>query len=104
VRTKDPSWSVRTIYDPRELPEVSTVGPGIVWSVTSGIRADPRGFMDVCGLGGQVYGAWYMWARSGHMAWHMTTLYTQTWLRGEVTGLGLTDKDVGLSKGVDVIS
>jgi hypothetical protein len=35
------------------------------------------------------------------MAWHMTTLYTQTWLRGEVPGLGLTDEDVGLLRGVD---
>jgi hypothetical protein len=35
------------------------------------------------------------------MAWHMTTLDTQTWPRGEVPGLGLTDEDVGLLKGVD---
>jgi hypothetical protein len=42
-----------------------------------------------------------MWARSGHMAWHMTTLDTQTWLIGEVPGLGLTDEDVGLLRGVD---
>jgi hypothetical protein len=35
------------------------------------------------------------------MAWHMTTLVTQTWLRGEVPGLGLTDEDVGLLRGVD---
>jgi hypothetical protein len=35
------------------------------------------------------------------MAWHMTTLDTQTWLRGEVPGLGLTDEDVGLLRGVD---
>jgi hypothetical protein len=35
------------------------------------------------------------------MAWHMTTLDTHTWLRGEVPGLGLTDKDVGLLRGVD---
>jgi hypothetical protein len=26
VRTKDSCWSVGTIYDPRELPGVSTVG------------------------------------------------------------------------------
>jgi hypothetical protein len=58
VRTKDPSWSVRTIYDPRELPEVSTVDPGIGRDVASGIRADPRGFTDVCGLGGS--GIWRM--------------------------------------------
>jgi hypothetical protein len=35
------------------------------------------------------------------MAWHMTTLDIQTWLRGEVPGLGLTDEDVGLLRGVD---
>jgi hypothetical protein len=35
------------------------------------------------------------------MALHMTTLDTQTWLRGEVTGLGLTDEDVGLLRGLD---
>jgi hypothetical protein len=35
------------------------------------------------------------------MAWHMTTLDTQMWLRGEVPGLGLTDEDVGLLRGVD---
>jgi hypothetical protein len=31
-----------------------------------GIRADPRGFMGVCGLGGS--GIWRMWVWSGHMA------------------------------------
>jgi hypothetical protein len=35
VRTKDPCWSVGTIYDPRELPGVSTVGPGIGRGVTN---------------------------------------------------------------------
>jgi hypothetical protein len=29
VRTKDSCWFVGTIYDPRELPGVSTVGPGV---------------------------------------------------------------------------
>ena len=29
VRTKDSCWSVGTIYDPRELPGVSTAGPGL---------------------------------------------------------------------------
>jgi hypothetical protein len=29
VRTKDPCWSVGTIYDPRELSRVSTIGPGV---------------------------------------------------------------------------
>jgi hypothetical protein len=27
VHTKDSCWSVGTIYDPKELPGVSTVGP-----------------------------------------------------------------------------
>jgi hypothetical protein len=34
VCTKNPCWSVGTIYDPRELPGVSTAGPGIGRSVT----------------------------------------------------------------------
>jgi hypothetical protein len=46
-------------------------------------------------------GIWHMWAQSGHMACHMTTLDTQTWLRGEVPRLGLTDEDAGLLRGVD---
>jgi hypothetical protein len=29
VRTKDPCWSVGTIYDPRELPGVSTADLGL---------------------------------------------------------------------------
>jgi hypothetical protein len=29
VRTKDSCWSVRTIYDARELAGVSTTGPGL---------------------------------------------------------------------------
>jgi hypothetical protein len=55
----------------------------------------------VCGLGVRVYGSWRMWAQSDHMAWHVTTLDTQTWLRGEVPGLELTDEDVGLLRGMD---
>jgi hypothetical protein len=34
------------------------LGPGIGRGVTSGIRADPRGFTGVCGLGGS--GIWRM--------------------------------------------
>jgi hypothetical protein len=34
VRAKDLCWSVGTIYDPRELPGVSIVGPGIGRGVT----------------------------------------------------------------------
>jgi hypothetical protein len=29
VCTKDSCWSVGTIYDPREIPRVSTAGPGV---------------------------------------------------------------------------
>jgi hypothetical protein len=38
VRTKDSCWSVGTIYDPRELPGVSTAGPGIGRGVTTPLR------------------------------------------------------------------
>jgi hypothetical protein len=38
VLTKDLCWSVGTIYDPRELPGVSTAGPGIGWDVTFRLR------------------------------------------------------------------
>jgi hypothetical protein len=38
------------------------------------------------------------------MAWHMTTLDTHTWLRGEVPGLGLANEDIGLLRGWIVIS
>jgi hypothetical protein len=38
MRTKDSSWSVRTIYDPRELTGVSTAGPGIGRGVTTQYR------------------------------------------------------------------
>jgi hypothetical protein len=34
VRTKDLCWSVGTIYNPRELPGVSTAGLGIGRGVT----------------------------------------------------------------------
>jgi hypothetical protein len=37
VRTKDLCWSLGTIYDPRELPGVSTTGPGIGRGVTTSI-------------------------------------------------------------------
>jgi hypothetical protein len=35
VRTKDLCWSVGTIYDPRELPGISIIGPGIGLGVTA---------------------------------------------------------------------
>jgi hypothetical protein len=41
VRIKDLCWSMETIYDPREFPGVSTVGPWIGRDVTSGMRVDP---------------------------------------------------------------
>jgi hypothetical protein len=82
VRTKDSCWYVGTIYDPRELLGVSTTSPRIGRGVTSGIRADPRGFTGVCGLEVWVYGVWRMWGQSGHMAWHMTTLDTDVAKRG----------------------
>jgi hypothetical protein len=66
VRTKDSCWSVGTIYDPRELPGVSTAGPGIGHGVTSDIRADPRSFTRVCGLGVRVYSA----CGPGVVTWH----------------------------------
>jgi hypothetical protein len=64
VRTKDSCWSVGTIYDLSELPGLSTAGIGIGRDVTSGIRADPRDFTGVCGLGG--LGIWRMWV----VTWH----------------------------------
>jgi hypothetical protein len=41
VRTKDPCWSVGTIYDPIELPGVSTACPRIGRGVWKGIRLTP---------------------------------------------------------------
>jgi hypothetical protein len=37
VHTKDLCWFVGTIYDPRELPGVSTAGPGIGRGVTAAV-------------------------------------------------------------------
>jgi hypothetical protein len=34
VRTKNSCWSVGTVYDPSELPRVSTIGTGIGRGVT----------------------------------------------------------------------
>jgi hypothetical protein len=42
-----------------------------------------------------------MWVQCGHVAWHITTLDIQTWPRGEVPSLKLTDEDVGLLRGMD---
>jgi hypothetical protein len=38
VRTKDSCWSMRMIYDSRELSGVSTAGLGIGQGVTSGTK------------------------------------------------------------------
>jgi hypothetical protein len=57
VCTKVACWSMGTIYDPIELLGVSIASPMIGRGVTSGIRADPRGFTGMCGLGVRVYGA-----------------------------------------------
>jgi hypothetical protein len=56
------------IYDPKELSGVSTAGPGIRRGVTSGIRADPCGFVGVYGLGVRVYGACV--CDPGVVTWH----------------------------------
>jgi hypothetical protein len=103
VRTKDSCWSVGTIYDPRELPGVSTVGPGIGRGVTSGIRGDHRGFTGVCGLGGSAI--WRIARVGPELSYGKVydgTRYTDVAnARGEVPGLGLTDENVGLLRGVD---
>jgi hypothetical protein len=65
VCTKDPCWSVGTIYDPKELLGVSTTDPGL-----DGV------------LGVQVYGAWRMWVQSCHMTWHDDTRHTDVVKRG----------------------
>ena len=99
MHTKDLCWSVGTIYYSRELPGLSTTGPGIERGVTSGIKADPRGFTGVCGLGG--LGIWRM-AHVGpewsHGMAYDDTRHTDVAKR-EVPGLGLTDEDVDLLRG-----
>jgi hypothetical protein len=83
VCKKDPCWSVGTIYDSRELPGVSIAGPGIGRGVISGIRADPRGFMGVCGLGGS--GIWrmtYVGPEWSHGMAYDDTRYTDVAKRG----------------------
>jgi hypothetical protein len=56
--------------------------------------------MGVCRLGVRLYGAWRMWARSGHMAWHMTTLDTDVAKRGG-SWIGFDRRGRRPSKGVD---
>ena len=65
--TKYSGWSVGTIYDPSELPGVSTADPGIGRGVINGIRADPRGFMVWArGFGYMTHGA----CGPGVVTWH----------------------------------
>jgi hypothetical protein len=103
VHTKDPCWSVGTIFDPRELLGVSTTGPWIGRGVTSGIRADPRDFTNLCGLGVRVYVTWRMWVQSGHMACHMMTLEIDVAKR-KGSWIGVDRRGCWSSKGWIVIS
>ena len=61
---------------PIKLPGVTPPGPRSGRGVTSGIRADPRGYMGVCG---SVADMWSMArvARSGHGMAHVPTLDAQ---------------------------
>jgi hypothetical protein len=46
VRTKDPCWCVGTIYDPIELPGVSTAAPrlnGVLQYLTSLLQSKKKG-------------------------------------------------------------
>ena len=98
---KDPCWSVGTIYDSRELPGVSIAGPGIGRGVISGIRADPRGFTGVCGLGDS--GIWHM-AHVGpewsHDMAYDDTRHTDVAKRGG-SWIGVDRQGRRSSKGVD---
>jgi hypothetical protein len=101
VRTKDSCWSVGTIYDPRELPGVSTAGPGIGWGVTSGITADPQGFTGVCGLGGS--GIWcmaYVGPEWSHGMAYDDTRHIDVAKRGG-SWIGVDRRGCRSSKGVD---
>jgi hypothetical protein len=49
-------------------------------------------------LGGTQYGTY---AANWTYDTHMPVLDVQTWPRGDVPGLGLTDEDAGLLRGVD---
>jgi hypothetical protein len=103
VRKKDSCWSVGMVYDPKGLPGVSNIDSGVD-GVLQMVLEPTLTVSWACGLGVRAYVSWHMWARSGHMAWHMMTLDTQTWPSGDVPGLGLTDEDVDLLRGWNVIS
>jgi hypothetical protein len=49
-------------------------------------------------LGGTRYG---MYATNWTYDMHMSVLNVWTWPRGDIPGLGLTDENVGLLRGVD---
>jgi hypothetical protein len=101
VRIKDSCWSVGTIYDLRELLGVSTAGPGIGRDVTSGIRADPRGFTGVYGLGGS--GIWrmaYVGPKWSHGMAYDDTRHTDMAKMGG-SWIGVDRRGHQSSKGVD---
>jgi hypothetical protein len=56
VHTKDSYWSVGTIYDPKELPGVSTTGPEVYWVLHGHTPAmdllcvDATSIMDLCAV------------------------------------------------------
>jgi hypothetical protein len=90
-----------TIYDPSELLGVSTAGPRIGRSVTSDIRADPRGFTGVGGLGGS--GIWRMvhvGPKWSHGIAYDDTRHTYVAKRG-VSWTGVDRRGRRSSKGVD---
>jgi hypothetical protein len=90
-----------TIYDPRELPGVSTIGLGIGQVITSGIRTDPRGFTGVCGLAGS--SIWRMTHVSPEWSQGMAyddTRHTDMTKRGG-SWIGVDPRGRRSSKGVD---
>jgi hypothetical protein len=99
VCIKDSCWPVGMVCDPIVLPWVKTVGSGVNRALQMVSEPTLVASRACGGLGIQAY----MWAQSGHMACHMTTLDAQTWQRGKV-GLELTDEDFGLLRGWIVIS
>jgi hypothetical protein len=91
-----------------------------LWGVTNGIRSDPRGFtgaygsvekdtmMYESGTWVHTHDVWVLWEEHGMVYaanWTydmcMLVLDVRTWPRGDVPGLGLTDEDVSLLRGVD---
>jgi hypothetical protein len=82
VRTKDLCWPVETIYDHKELPGVSTVDSGIGWGVTSGIRADPRGFMGVWARGSGIWRRAHVGSEWSHDMTYDGTRHTDMAKRG----------------------